>query len=91
MKAIQEIPYDPREVKLALDLPPPLKLMEPFMGFMLKLLGHIQKPMFSLFKKFGKPFGEWLRFLPETTGIRLKEYLLETSDGAKMAIIELIK
>ena len=55
------------------------------MGFIFKLLGHIQKPMFTLFRKFGKPFGEWLRFLPETTGIRLKEYFLETTDGAKMA------
>lgn len=84
-KKTQGLPFNPREIKLAIDLPPPIKILKPFMGFIFKLLDHIQKPLFVLFRRFGKPFGEWLRFLPETTGVRLEEYLLETSDGAKMA------
>ena len=82
---MQKFLFDPNEIKIALDLPAPLVILQPFVKYLLKMLDHIQKPLFTLFKKFGKPIGEWLGFLLETTAVRLEEYWLETSDGAKMA------
>ncbi len=53
---------------------------------MLRFMQYTMKPLFKLFKTFGGRIGQFLGLEPpEYEVIRLKEYLLSTSDGGKLA------
>jgi len=84
--------FDPTEVEWILDLIPLTrsKLMSKFLKstfpFMIKLMNYIIKPLFKLFKIFGSRIGQFFGLEPsEYEVVRLKEYLLSTRDGAKLA------
>jgi len=77
--------FDYRDVKVAIDLPAPMKLLQPFMKPLFYLLNHFQKLLFKLTKTIGAPIGRLLGAEVETTAVRLPEVFVITKDGAKMA------
>jgi predicted acyl esterase len=84
--------FDPAEVELIFDLIPfgkskfLGKSMKTGFPLMLKFMDYTMGPLFKLFKTFGNRIGQFLGLEPvEYEVVRLKEYLLPTSDGAKLA------
>ena len=85
MNRANEDKFDPSHVRMAIDLPAPMVLLQPFVKPLLYMLDHLQKPLFKLARKLGKPITKWMGFESKNDVIRLKEVLVVTKDGAKMA------
>ena len=84
--------FDPTEVEWIMDLIPFIrskmvsKSLKSTFPLMIKFMNYSMKPLFKIFKIFGSRIGQFFGLeSPEYEVVRLKEYFVKTTDGAKLA------